>query len=97
MLAIELVIHVLWLPLVIAISVMAGMLFRIVQLKKFRKQVLFLESEMMNNHAEILKLQQKLAPFEKSSAEITTPVVPIKEQANEDNDKPDVTQHKKVN
>lgn len=97
-LAIELYVYVLWLPLLAIASVMAGMLFRTAQLRKSRKKVLSLENEMMKNHAEILKLQQKIASFEKSSIDTTTPVVPIMDQATEEKkDKPDLAQHKKAN
>lgn len=80
-LAIDLHVHVLWLLPVIVVSVLAGMLFRHLQLKKARKQILYLENEMMNNHAEILRLQRELAA-EKSSG-TNTPVVPLKEQPPE--------------
>lgn len=80
-LAIDLHVHVLWLPFVIIVSALAGMLFCRLQLNKARKQINYLENEMMNNHAEILRLQRELAT-EKSSA-TNTPVVPLKEQPTE--------------
>lgn len=96
-LAIDLRIHVFWLPLLILLSLLAGLLFRSTRLKKARKQILSLETEMMNNHAEILQLQQKIVLLEKQSGAANTPVVPLKEQpAEEKNDKPDVSQHKKA-
>lgn len=96
-LAIDLHIHVLWIPLVIILSVLTGMLFRKAQLKKARNQILSLENEMMNNHAEILRLQQKRAG-EKVVPEASTPVVPLKEQPDEEKNKIDVaiTHQKRV-
>lgn len=88
-LAIDPHIHVLWIPVIIILSVLAGMLFRKVQLKKARNQILSLENEMMNNHAEILRLQQKRAG-EKAVPETSTPVVLLK-QPDEEKNKPDAT------
>ena len=92
-------VHVFWLPLLIVLSVLTGMLFRRIQLRKAQKQILSLENEMMNNHAEILRLQRELAT-EKSPPATNTPVVPIKEQTEEENrEKPDVAvpQSKRIN
>ena len=98
-LAIDLHVHVFWLPLLIIVSVLAGMLFRRIQLQKAQKHIISLENEMMNNHAEILRLQRELAA-EKSAPKTNTPVVPLKEQTPEENkDKPDIAvpQSKRAN
>lgn len=89
-LAIDPHIHVLWIPVVVILSMLAGMLFRQVQLKKARNQILSLENEMMNNHAEILRLQKKLTG-EKGMPETRTPVVTLKEQPDEEKNNPDTT------
>ena len=95
LLAINMYVHIFWLPLLIALSVFAGMLFRTAQLKKSRKQVFSLENEMLNNHAEILKLQKKLSS-QTLPPDVAAPVVPLKESPEEKKDKPDAP-HKKVN
>ena len=70
------------LSLVIGISVAAfliGFLLRSSQLKKYRKRVAELESEMMANHAEILELQkERLQLEEKLKGSSNIPVIPIK-------------------
>jgi len=97
LLAIRININVLWLPFLVVASAMAGMLLRTAQLKKAKKKVLSLENEMMRNHAEILKLQQKQASLEKSNPDIITPVLPFKEQPNDDKkDREGLTQQKKA-
>ncbi|MBE7173399.1 MAG: hypothetical protein INR73_22695 [Williamsia sp.] len=94
-LAINLYVHVFLLPLVMIVSVLAGMLFRSAQLKKAKNQVLSLENEMLNNHAEILRLQRELA-VEKSSPRTSAPVVLLNEQRPEEKDKPDLAVKKNV-
>lgn len=70
------------LSLVIGISVAAffiGFVFRSAQLKKYKKRVGELESEMMANHAEILDLQkERLQLEEKLKGSSNIPVIPIK-------------------
>jgi predicted RNase H-like nuclease (RuvC/YqgF family) len=58
-------ISVLWLPVITLISAYAGFYFRSSQIKKSKKRILYLENEMLQNHAEILKLQQELVETEK--------------------------------
>lgn len=69
------------LSLVIGISVAAflfGFLFRSAQLKKLRKRVGELESEMMTNHAEILELQKERLQLEEKLKDTSNiPVIPI--------------------
>lgn len=84
-LAINLYVHVLWLPLIIALSVFTGLLFRTQKLRKTRKQVLSLENDMIRSHADILRLEQKLAAVEKAASN-PSPVVPMKDQADEQKD-----------
>ncbi len=84
-LAIEMYVHVMWLPLAVVLSALAGMLFRTAQLKKANKQVLSLENDMMRCHADILKLEQKLAMAEKAAAvQPSSPVVPMNEPTTDE-------------
>ena len=53
-------ISILWLPVIVLVSGVVGFLFRSYQITKCKKRILSLENEMLNNHAEILKLQQEL-------------------------------------
>ncbi|MBZ5858488.1 hypothetical protein [Flavihumibacter profundi] len=58
-----------------------GIIFRIAQVRSLRNQVLELEKEKMQDHAEILQLQKKMAELQaKLSTPIATPVVPLKEK-----------------
>jgi|GEM_PF-1550940 len=78
-------ISILWLPLIFLISACGGFFFRSAQIKKAKKRVLNLESEMLNNHAEILKLQHEIARMEKTS-DLTykSRVVPMKDSQSDD-------------
>jgi hypothetical protein len=61
------------------IAFLWGFLLRSKQLKKHKKRVGELESEMMANHAEILELQkEKLQLEEKLKGSSNIPVIPIK-------------------
>jgi hypothetical protein len=70
------------LSVVIGISVatfLLGLLLRSEQLKKHKRRVGELESEMMANHAEILELQkEKLQLLENLKGTSNIPVIPIK-------------------
>jgi hypothetical protein len=52
------------------------------QIKSLRKQIMELEREKMQDHAEILQLQKQLADFQQSRANLQTPtpVVPLMEK-----------------
>ena len=58
-------ISIFWLPVIVLISGAVGFLFRSYQITKCKKRILSLENEMLNNHAEILKLQQELVNIKK--------------------------------
>ena len=77
-------VNVLWLPLMIILPAVAGYLFRSKQLAKSKKRILSLENEMLNNHAEILRLQKELVSFEKEARANKTRVVSIKDVTSED-------------
>lgn len=63
-------------------ALLVGLLFRTMQIKSLRKQVLELEREKMQDHAEILQLQKKLADNQQSRFihQASTPVVPLKDK-----------------
>jgi hypothetical protein len=58
-------ISIFWLPVIVLISAVVGFLFRSYQIAKCKKRILSLETEMLSNHAEILKLQQELVNLKK--------------------------------
>ena len=60
-------INVIWLPAIAILCAFAGFVFRSQQVKKGRKRILSLENEMLNNHAEILRLQQELATIKREN------------------------------
>ncbi len=79
-------INVLWVPAIVLASAIIGFLMRKGQLAKSQRRILSLENEMLQNHAEILRLQQDLARAEKSVPDrsSSTPVVPMKDSSATD-------------
>jgi hypothetical protein len=63
-------------------AVSIGLLFRLGQIKSLRKQIMELEREKMQDHAEILQLQKQLADYQHSkyNQQAATPVVPLMEK-----------------
>ena len=63
-------------------AVSIGLLFRLGQIKSLRKQIMELEREKMQDHAEILQLQKQLADYQHSkyTQQAPTPVVPLMEK-----------------
>ena len=62
-------ISIFWLPVIVLVSGVLGFLFRSHQIAKSKKRILSLENEMLNNHAEILKLQQELVSLKKAEVQ----------------------------
>jgi len=88
-------ISILWLPLIVLLSAYAGYFFRSAQIAKARKRIIYLENEMLSNHAEILKLQQQIVLSEKENNQSQkSKVVLMKDAQPEEN--PDVTQIKSI-
>lgn len=87
----QITVHLGLLALVMLCAFVAGLLFRILQVKALRRQILELESEKMQDHAEILQLQKKIADQQQSRTNppAATPVVPLieKESGQPDNGK----------
>ena len=79
------------LSVVVGISVVTfliGFVFRSSQLKKYKKRVGELESEMMANHAEILELQKERLQLEEKLKDTSNiPVIPIKVKEEKIQDK----------
>jgi hypothetical protein len=76
--------------LMLAIAFAIGITFRLIQIRSLRNQVLELEKDKMQDHAEILQLQRKLSELQSSLAQpVATPVVPLieKEQHKPDGGK----------
>ncbi len=77
MLAIELTIPILLLAGLLLCAFAAGFFLRGSQLKSYKRKVLGLEKEMLNNHAEILELQKERAIMVKQLKEPRIPVIPM--------------------
>jgi hypothetical protein len=89
-------ISILWLPLIVLLAVFAGFFFRSSQIAKSKKRIIYLENEMLRNHAEILKLQQEIVENEKKNGLAPkSRVVPMKESQADENS--EAIQKKKLN
>ena len=98
MLAIELSVNVLWLPFIILFSALAGFTLRSRQIKRSKRRILTLEDEMLNNHAEILKLQEQLAELQNNLVTGNkSKVVSMKDPVqDEKKDNPDLPERKRT-
>lgn len=78
----QITVHFGMLALGLGSAFIVGLLFRMMQVKSLRKQVLELEREKMQDHAEILQLQKQLADIQhtKYNQQAATPVVPLMEK-----------------
>ena len=92
----NLFISILWLPVIILIAAFVGFSFRSAQITKSKKRIIYLENEMLRNHAEILKLQQELVEMENANG-LThkSRVVPMKDPQQDDSS--EAGQKKKLN
>lgn len=73
-------VNVLWLPLIVVVSFLFGMIVRKGQSVKAQRRILSLENEMLASHAEILRLQQEITQIEKEAASTSsTRVVTMKD------------------
>jgi Tfp pilus assembly protein PilN len=89
-------ISILWLPLIVLLAAFAGFLFRSSQIAKSKKRIIYLENEMLRNHAEILKLQQEMIENERNNVLAhKSRVVPMKESPPDENS--EAVQKKKLN
>jgi cell division protein FtsB len=92
-------ISILWLPAIIIIAAYMGFYFRSSQIAKSRKRIIYLENEMLRNHAEILKLQQEIAINERANDSLyKSRVVPMKDpQPDINTENQEANQKKKSN
>ncbi|MEO6644964.1 MAG: hypothetical protein ABIN89_01070 [Chitinophagaceae bacterium] len=69
------------------------------QVHKSKRRIIYLENEMLSNHAEILKLQQELVTMEKNNElPHKSRVVPMKESQQEGiTENPETSPLKKIN
>jgi hypothetical protein len=79
MLAITITVNVIWIALLGVFSVLTGFVFRSAQIYKLKKQVSSLEREMLNNHAEILHLQEEMVRAQSKGTNPKTLVVAMKD------------------
>src|SRR5687768_15263762 len=87
MLAISFSINIMWVPLIVVISLLAGFSLRSHQIKKLKKQVSTLEKEMLNSHAEILQMQEEMVRLQQKNTAGKSLVVSMKEVPPSDDNK----------
>jgi hypothetical protein len=99
MLAILFSIDIMWVPLIVVLSLLAGFSLRSHQIKKLKKQVSALEKEMLNSHAEILQMQEEMVRLRQNHSASKSLVVSMKEVPPSDENKEhlkEVTPRKKA-
>jgi hypothetical protein len=84
MLALEVTINVFVIVAIFAMALAAGFMMRASQISGYKRKVVELEKEMLNNHATILDLQQDIAKLEKTLIESKIPVIPMKKSKEEE-------------
>lgn len=84
--------NVMWVPAIVLASAICGYLGKKIKLVKSQQRVISLENEMLENHAEILRLQKELSRMEKvyDSRPSSTRVVPMKDSSNTDDSQKNV-------
>jgi hypothetical protein len=84
MLALEVTINVFVILGIAVFALTIGYMAKSAQLGKNKKRIYELETEMLNNHASILELQQEISTLEKTLMESKIPVIPIKKSKEEE-------------
>jgi wobble nucleotide-excising tRNase len=84
MLALEVTINVFVIVAIFAVAMAAGFMMRASQISGYKRKVVELEKEMLNNHATILDLQHDIAKLEKTLIESKIPVIPMKKTKDEE-------------
>lgn len=87
MLAIELTLNIYVLGGIVLLSFFLGFLVRRKQTRSMKKKVIELETEMLNNHADILELQRTKSILEQSLNASKIPVIPLNPSKEENADK----------
>lgn len=84
MLALEVTINVFVILAIFVVALAAGFMARASQISGYKRKVIELEKEMLNNHATILELQQDISKLEKTLIESKIPVIPMKKSKEEE-------------
>ena len=84
MLALEVTINVFVILAIFAVALAAGFMMRASQISGYKRKVVELEKEMLNNHATILDLQQDISKLERTLIESKIPVIPMKKSKEEE-------------
>ncbi|MGZ5245694.1 MAG: hypothetical protein ACXWV5_01305 [Flavitalea sp.] len=84
MLALEVTINVFVIFGIFLVAMAAGFMARVSQISGYKRKVVELEKEMLNNHASILDLQQEIAKLERKLFESKIPVIPMKKSKEEE-------------
>lgn len=90
--------NLIWIVPAVVLFGVAGFLLRSNQLRKLNRRINELESEMLQNHAEILSLQRENTELMNRLKNPAVPVIPITGSQKESNGEPlpDVTARKKL-
>jgi hypothetical protein len=82
MFAIEMSVNIFVLPLLVVLSLAAGLLFRKNKVRSLQRRIVELENEMLISHAEILGLQKSKAENEQNPHS-KIPVIPLNSSKDE--------------
>ena len=85
--AIELTVNIFVLTGIVIGSFVIGFLIRANQIRSLRRKIVELETEMLNNHADILELQRGKALLEQNLQASKIPVIPLNATKEEGADK----------
>jgi len=85
--AIELTVNIFVLTGIVIGSFIIGFLIRANQIRSLRRKIVELETEMLNNHADILELQRGKALLEQNLQASKIPVIPLNPTKEEGADK----------
>ena len=83
MFAIEMSVNIFVLPLLVVLSLAAGLLFRKNKVRSLQRRIVELENEMLISHAEILGLQKSKAENEQNPHVSKIPVIPLNSPKDE--------------
>ena len=84
MITFDLTLNIFTLLLIVGISVLAGFLGRQRQLDRKKKQILELEREMIQAHAELLDTQKEFCELELKMKDLMSPVIAMKQGPKEE-------------
>jgi hypothetical protein len=82
LLAIEITLNVIWIPVVCLGFALLGFMFTRSQIGSLKEKIRDLEKEMLQNHSEILSLQKENTMLVNNIKDNIVPVIPISSKEN---------------